>query len=42
MNRNNILDDSMEKLGKVKGNLKSPLRISFVGEEGADEGGVKN
>ena len=25
--RNNILDDSMEKLGKVKQNLKSPLRI---------------
>ena len=42
VNRNNILDDSMEKLGKVKGNLKSPLRIEFIGEEGADEGGVKN
>ena len=27
VHRNNILDDSMEKLGKVKGNLKSPLRI---------------
>lgn len=42
VNRNNILDDSMEKLGKIKENLKSPLKISFIGEEGADEGGVKN
>ena len=29
--RNNILDDSMEKLGKVKTNLRSPLKIEFVG-----------
>jgi hypothetical protein len=42
VNRHNLLDDSMEKLGKVKQNLKSPLKIEFVGEEGADEGGVKN
>jgi hypothetical protein len=27
VNRNNILDDSMEKLGKIKQNLKNPLRI---------------
>jgi hypothetical protein len=42
VNRHNLLDDSMEKLGKVKQNLKSPLKIEFIGEEGADEGGVKN
>jgi hypothetical protein len=42
VNRSNILDDSMEKLGKIKQNLKSPLRIEFIGEEGTDEGGVKN
>jgi hypothetical protein len=42
VSRNNILDDSMEKLGKIKGNLKSPLKIEFIGEEGADEGGVRN
>lgn len=36
VNRNNILDDSMEKLGKIKQNLKSPMKISFIGEEGAD------
>ena len=41
VNRNDILNDSMEKLNKVK-NLQAPLRISFVGEEGSDEGGVKN
>lgn len=42
VNRHSILDDSMEKFGKIKQNLKSPLRIEFIGEEGADEGGVKN
>ena len=31
VNRNNILDDSMEKLGKIKQNLKSPMKISFIG-----------
>jgi hypothetical protein len=40
--RDHLLDDSMEKLGKVKQNLRSPLRIEFIGEEGTDEGGVKN
>jgi hypothetical protein len=37
-----VLDDSMEKLGRVKANLRSPLKIQFIGEEGSDEGGVKN
>lgn len=32
VNRGNILDDSMEKLNKIKQNLKSPLRIEFIGE----------
>lgn len=36
INRNNILNDSMEKLCKIKHNLKSRLRIKFIGEEGAD------
>lgn len=36
INRHNILDDSMEKLGKIKYNLKNPLRIQFIGEEGSD------
>lgn len=36
INRNNILNDSMEKLYKIKHNLKNPLRIKFIGEEGAD------
>lgn len=39
--RNNILDDSMEKLGKITHNLKNPLKIEFIGEEGSDEGGVQ-
>lgn len=42
INRQNILDDSLEKLGRVKRNLKSPMKIKFIGEEGADEGGVLN
>ena len=29
--RTNILDDSMEKLGRTKENLKSPLKIAFIG-----------
>lgn len=29
--RDHLLDDSMEKLGKVKQNLRSPLRIDIVG-----------
>ena len=36
INRNNILNDSMEKLCKIKYNLKNPLRIKFIGEEGND------
>lgn len=41
INRQNILDDSMEKLGKIKHNLKNPLKIQFMGEDGSDEGGVQ-
>lgn len=41
INRNNILNDSMDKLGKIKHNLKNPLKIQFMGEEGSDEGGVQ-
>lgn len=36
INRNNILNDSMDKLCKIKHNLKNPLRIKFIGEEGTD------
>ena len=42
VNRNYILDDSMEKLNKIKLSLKNPLKIKFIGEEGNDLGGVKN
>lgn len=42
VNRNFILEDSMEKLNKIKESLKNPLKIKFIGEEGADLGGVKN
>jgi len=36
IHRDNILDDSMEKLGRIKNNLKNPLKIQFIGEEGRD------
>ena len=39
--RNNILDDSMEKLSNVNVSLKNPLKITFIGEPGDDGGGVK-
>jgi hypothetical protein len=42
VNRNDLLNDSMEKLCKIQHNLKNPLKIEFVGESGNDEGGIKN
>jgi hypothetical protein len=39
--RNNILDDSLEKLSKTVSSLKNPLKITFIGEPGDDGGGVK-
>lgn len=43
VNRNSILDDSINKLLSTNNNqsLKNPLKIKFVGEMGDDAGGVK-
>jgi hypothetical protein len=41
VNRDNILDDSIEKLSKTNASLKNPLKITFIGEPGDDGGGVK-
>lgn len=42
IHRDNILEESIEKLGMIDTNLKNPLKIKFIGEEGRDEGGVQN
>ena len=41
VHRNNILDDSLDKLSNVNVSLKNPLKITFIGEPGDDGGGVK-
>ena len=39
--RENILDDAMSQLGAKGSQLKKPLKVKFVGEQGVDEGGVR-
>ena len=40
--RDNIVQDTMTQVARVKREeLKLPLKVQFVGEEGIDEGGVK-
>lgn len=41
VNRQTILDDSVEKLSRTKSSLKNPLKVVFLGEPGDDQGGVK-
>jgi|JI6StandDraft_1071083.scaffolds.fasta_scaffold00710_22 hypothetical protein len=41
VNRETILDDSIEKLSRTKSSLKNPLKVAFLGEMGDDGGGVK-
>ncbi len=41
VNRESILDDSIEKLSRTKSSLKNPLKVAFLGEMGDDAGGVK-
>jgi hypothetical protein len=41
VNRESILDDSIDQLSKTKVNLKNPLKITFLGEPGDDGGGIK-
>lgn len=46
ISRDNILDDSLQKIVNVKNiedrdPLKLPLAIRFTGEPGIDEGGVR-
>jgi ubiquitin-protein ligase E3 A len=39
--RENILEDTLNKIVNPGMNFKKPLRVSFVGEPGLDEGGVR-
>lgn len=42
VSRDNIVEDSMRALSQVTtSDLRKPLRVSFEGEEGIDEGGVR-
>ena len=39
--RNNILEDALSQLSSKSSELKMPLKVKFVGEQGVDEGGVR-
>ena len=39
--RNNLIEDALNSLSNPMINLKKPLKVKFVGEQGIDEGGVK-
>ena len=39
--RDNLLNDAMSQLGAKGHQLKKPLKVKFVGEQGVDEGGVR-
>lgn len=41
IHRNNLLDESLEKLNGTGKSLKSPLKIKFIGEPGDDAGGPR-
>jgi len=42
INRNNIILDTLRQLQqKDQFDLKKPLKVKFIGEQGVDEGGVK-
>ena len=41
INRNNILQNSIEQITNTSLSLKNPLKITFIGEQGEDAGGVK-
>ena len=39
--REYMIEDTLDQLNLKETNLKKPLKIKFIGEEGVDEGGVK-
>ena len=40
INRDSIIEDTLNSLVREDINFKKPLRIKFIGELGVDEGGV--
>jgi hypothetical protein len=40
VNRDSIIEDTLNSLIREDINFKKPLRIKFIGELGVDEGGV--
>ena len=41
VSRENIIDDTLNQLVYNEQDLKKPLKVHFIGEEGVDEGGVQ-
>jgi ubiquitin-protein ligase E3 A len=41
INRDTIIEDTLNSLIKQDVNFRKPLRIKFIGEPGVDEGGVQ-
>ena len=39
--RDYLIEDTLKELSKPNINLRSPLKIDFIGEEGIDQGGLK-
>ena len=41
VNRNNLIEDTLNAVSNPSINLQKPLKVKFVNEQGVDEGGVK-
>jgi len=41
VHRDNLLEDALNQLSSKSRQLKMPLKVTFVGEQGIDEGGVR-
>ena len=41
VSRNSIIYDTLQYINNSSLNLKKPLKVSFIGEPGVDEGGVR-
>jgi ubiquitin-protein ligase E3 A len=41
INRDTIIEDTLNSLTRSDINFRKPLRIKFIGELGVDEGGVQ-
>jgi ubiquitin-protein ligase E3 A len=41
IHRENIIEDTMNTVSREEKNLRKPLKVKFIGEQGVDEGGVR-